>query len=239
MNLVGIARDLRSRVERLRFGEPVTHVYNPLRYAWRPHKEYLERYGTDRRRVLLVGMNPGPWGMAQTGVPFGDVVLVRDWLKVRAPVGRPADEHPKRKIEGFACSRREVSGQRLWGWARDRFRTPSRFFQRLFVLNYCPLCFLEESGRNRTPDRLSPGELEPLLEVCDAALQHVIDTLQPRYVLGVGRFAERRARRVLCDSEVQVGFLSHPSPANPSANRNWAEIADRSLAAAGISLRRR
>jgi len=239
MGLVGIARDLCSRVDQLRFGEPVTHVYNPLRYAWRSHRQYLERFGSARRQVLLIGMNPGPWGMAQTGIPFGDVGIVRDWMRIRAEVGRPPVEHPKRKVEGFDCPRREVSGQRLWGWARDRFRTPSRFFERLFVLNYCPLCFMEQSGRNRTPDRLSRDELEPLLELCDAALQRVIDTLQPRYVLGVGRFAERCARRVLHESDVPVGFLSHPSPANPGANRNWAETADAALAAAGISRRRR
>jgi single-strand selective monofunctional uracil DNA glycosylase len=177
--------------------------------------------------------------MAQTGIPFGDVVIVRDWMKIHAEVDRPPVEHPKRKVEGFNCPRREVSGRRLWGWARDRFRTPSRFFERLFVLNYCPLCFMEQNGRNRTPDRLSRDELEPLLELCDAALQRVVDTLQPRYVLGVGRFAERRARRVLQDSDVPVGFLSHPSPANPAANRNWAETADAALSAAGITLRRR
>ena len=149
-----VARELGSAVGSLDFGPPVTHVYNPLDYAWKPHLQYLERYGAAPKEVVFVGMNPGPWGMAQTGVPFGEVNLVRDWLGIEAPVGHPEPEHPKRAIAGFACTRSEVSGRRVWGWARDRFGTPQAFFSRFFVANYCPLAFLEESGRNRTPDRL-------------------------------------------------------------------------------------
>ena len=127
-------------------------------YARAPHEQYLRRYGDARpSRVLLMGMNPGPFGMAQTGVPFGDVRMVRDFLGIEAPVARPPREHPARPITGFACARSEVSGTRLWGWARDRFGTAERFFERFFVVNYCPLVFMEESGRNRTPDKLPPA----------------------------------------------------------------------------------
>ena len=169
MSLVRIDRKLSKEVSALSFAEPVCHVYNPLDYARGPHEAFLKRYGEGPKEVLLLGMNPGPWGMAQTGVPFGDVGLVRDWLGITGKVSRPDGEHPKRRVEGFDCGRSEVSGSRLWGWARERFETPERFFARFFVINYCPLAFLEASGRNRTPDKLPKAEREALL---GAVLDH-------------------------------------------------------------------
>jgi len=235
-SLSSIAEQLRADVDRLSFSLPVTHVYNPLAYAWEPHRRYLERWGGGRKEVVLLGMNPGPWGMAQTGVPFGEVELVRDWLGVEAPVGGPGREHPRRPIEGFACARREVSGQRLWGWARERCGTPEAFFARFLVLNYCPLVFLEQSGRNRTPDKLPAAEREPLEALCDRALSAAIEVLSPDWVIGVGAFAEARARRALAGLDVTVGGVLHPSPASPVANRGWAERAEAQLQALGIDL---
>ncbi|MEJ2040442.1 MAG: single-stranded DNA-binding protein, partial [Desulfosarcinaceae bacterium] len=69
-------RDLLKQVGALTFSSPVTHVYNPLRYARDRFAAYWERYGRPPKRILFVGMNPGPWGMVQTGVPFGDVEMV-------------------------------------------------------------------------------------------------------------------------------------------------------------------
>ncbi len=238
MSLVRIARQLATQVDRLEFSAPVRHVYNPLRYARKAYEAYLERYGSGQREVVLLGMNPGPFGMAQTGVPFGDVGMVRDWLGIEAKVRKPASEHPKRPVLGFACTRAEVSGSRLWGWARARFGTPEHFFERFFVANYCPLAFLEESGRNRTPDKLPAREREPLFAACDQALRRTVAALEPRVVIGVGAFARDRAKRALADIDVQIGVVLHPSPASPRANRGWAEQAERDLRAAGIELPR-
>jgi single-strand selective monofunctional uracil DNA glycosylase len=234
--LVTIARRLGREVERLAFGPPVTHVYNPLEYAWDAHAWYLERYGSGTRKAVFLGMNPGPWGMAQTGVPFGEVRLVRDWLRVDAEIGRPRFEHPKRPVQGFDCRRSEVSGRRLWGWARDRFITPETFFSRFFVANYCPLAFLEASGRNRTPDHLPASERAPLLEICDRALRDTIRVLDPDLVVGLGRFATDSARRALASADVRVGTVLHPSPASPAANRGWAEQAEKQLRDLGVEL---
>ena len=235
-DLESVARTLGHSVERLEFGPPVTHVYNPLRYAWGAHSQYLRRWGRGPKEVLLLGMNPGPWGMAQTGVPFGEVEAVREWLGIDGEIERPALEHPKRRVEGLSCARSEVSGARLWGWARDRFDSPERFFARFFVGNYCPLMFLEESGRNRTPNRLPKRELAPLLRECDHALRDLVGVLRPRYVIGVGRFAESRARKALEDWEGVVGHVLHPSPASPAANQNWRQRAESDLAALGLRI---
>lgn len=236
MTAGGIADRLIAEVGQLRFGPPVACVYNPLVYARAPYALYWERYGRPSKEVLLVGMNPGPFGMAQTGVPFGEVAAVRDWMGIEAPVGRPLEEHPKRPVEGFSCGRSEVSGRRLWGWARERFGHPEAFFRRFFVANYCPLLFLEGSGRNRTPDKLPAAEAEPLEAACDWALRAVVAYLRPRLVVGVGKFAEDRAREALAGLGVGVGRVTHPSPANPAANRGWSQIVERELAVLGVRL---
>lgn len=232
--LVAVTRELSAQVSRLRFAEPVSHAYLPLQYAAAPHEAYLQRYGQPPRRVVLLGMNPGPYGMVQTGVPFGDVSMVRDWLGIDGPVTQPRHLHPKHPIQGFACSRGEVSGTRLWGWARDHFGTPKAFFATFFVVNYCPLAFFEAGGRNRTPDKLPAAEQEPLFAACDLALRRTVDVLQPRHVIGVGTFAAKRARLALAGLDVAVGTILHPSPASPLANQGWADIATRQLADLGI-----
>jgi single-strand selective monofunctional uracil DNA glycosylase len=217
----------------------VTHVYNPLVYARAPHEAYLERWGRGPKPVLLLGMNPGPFGMAQTGVPFGDVGLVRDWLGIEARVGKPPLEHAKRPVLGFGCPRSEVSGARLWGWARDRFGTPELFFEQFFVVNYCPLAFMEESGRNRTPDKLPAHEREELFAACDQALKEIVEILNPSHVIGVGGFAEERARAALAGMGVNITSILHPSPANPRANRGWAVAVAQKLEESGVRLPRR
>lgn len=220
---------LRRELAPLRFARPVAYVYNPLDYAWEAHRQYLERWGAGRKKTLLLGMNPGPWGMAQNGVPFGEVSMVRDWLGIDAAVRKPAREHPKRPVEGLACARSEVSGARLWGWARERFKTPKAFFKDFLILNYCPLSFMEESGRNLTPDKLPKAEREPLERLCDAALRATVEHYRPERVIGVGAFAMKRAQRALDGLDVAIGTILHPSPASPAANRGWAAQAERQL----------
>jgi single-strand selective monofunctional uracil DNA glycosylase len=235
-DLIAVSRKLSAAVNRLQFASPVAHVYNPLAYAREPHEDYLRRFGGGAKQILFLGMNPGPWGMAQTGVPFGEIGAVRDWLGIGGKVGRPPNEHPKRPVTGFECTRSEVSGRRLWGWAERTYSTPEAFFSTCFVGNYCPLQFLEASGRNLTPDKLAAGERRELFAVCDAALRDTIRALQPRLVVGVGVFAENRARVALGEDGPEIGRVLHPSPASPAANRGWAEAASQQLAALGVEL---
>jgi single-strand selective monofunctional uracil DNA glycosylase len=237
--LVTISRDLAREVGKLRFAEPVAYVYDPLEYAWAPHQAYLERWGKKAPRdVLMLGMNPGPFGMAQTGVPFGDVAMVRDFVGVGGEVGRPQKEHPQRPVHGFACKRSEVSGTRFWGWARDRWGTPDAFFDRAFVANWCPLAFVEESGKNRTPDKLPASEREPLFLACDRALGRIAEVLRPSLVIGIGGFAEKRARAAIGEGP-RYGCILHPSPASPAANKNWPELVDAQLRDLGMEIPRR
>jgi single-strand selective monofunctional uracil DNA glycosylase len=235
-DLVQISRALERATAELEFGAPTAFVYRPLSYARAPNEQYLERYGKEPGRVLLLGMNPGPFGMAQTGIPFGDVKMVRDFLGIEASVARPKSEHPARPVQGFSCSRSEVSGTRLWGWAERRFGSAERFFARFFVLNYCPLAFIEASGKNRTPDKLPQSERAALFEACDRALVDCVRRLEPALVVGIGGFAESAARRALSALGTPIGTILHPSPANPKANSGWAEIIEGQLGELGVRL---
>lgn len=232
--LIAAAQRLGDDVDVLHFAEPTTHVYNQLCYAWAPHQRYLRVHGNSLKKVIFMGMNPGPFGMAQTGVPFGEIEHVRDWIGVEAAVAQPANEHPKRPIEGFACTRSEVSGRRLWGAFKQRFGHAEAFFADHFVVNYCPLVFMEASGKNRTPDKMNATETAPLYAACDQHLREVVKILQPEWLIGVGAFAERRAKAALADLDIQFGRILHPSPASPAANRGWAEQATKQLVALRI-----
>jgi len=234
--VLAAAAQLRDEVASLRFGEPVTHVTNPLDYAWELHAGWVRTWGDTPRRVLLMGMNPGPWGMAQTGVPFGEVAAVRDWLGLRGEVQAPAGAHPKRPIEGLACARSEVSGRRLWGYFAERFGAPQAFFADHFVVNYCPLVFCEETGRNRTPDKLPVAESAPLFAACDRRLRRLVDLYRPEWVVGVGGFARKKLETVLADQPrpPRIGWVLHPSPASPAANRGWAAAAEKQFLEQGI-----
>lgn len=232
--LVRAAGLLAKRVGLLRFVRPVAHVYNPLDYAWPAHCAYLAKFGHGPKRILFLGMNPGPFGMMQTGVPFGEIAAVRDWLGVTAEVRAPAGTHPKRPVHGFQCQRSEVSGRRLWGLFAARFSAAEHFFSDHFVANYCPLAFLDEAGRNLTPDKLGRKETEGLFAACDEHLRRVVETLQPAWIIGIGDFADNRARQVLENVGVRFGKILHPSPASPAANRDWAGAATQQLVALGV-----
>ena len=232
--LIKAAKRLRDAVAGLEFTPPVTHTYNPLEYAWSSHAGYLRRFANRPKRVVFLGMNPGPFGMAQTGVPFGEIAAVRDWLRLKAPVGKPRVEHPRRPITGFSCARSEVSGQRLWGLFAARFRTPERFFAEHIVMNYCPLAFVEGSGRNRTPDKLPPAEKSALFAACDAHLRAVVEALRPEWLIAVGDFAFKRAVLAFPNGAPRLGRILHPSPASPAANRDWAAVVTRQLEELGV-----
>lgn len=233
--LLDAGASLRDATGRMRFAAPVAHVYNPLHYAWPMHETFVRRFAGGPKRVLLLGMNPGPWGMVQTGIPFGEVAAVRDWLKLDAPFEGPKKQHPKRPIQGLACTRSEVSGRRLWGFFAERFGTPEAFFADHFVLNYCPLAFLEDSGRNRTPDKLPVAERKKLFAACDRHLRATVDLLQPEWLVGVGGFARQKLEALFGErADARIGTVLHPSPASPAANRGWSEAARRQFVEQGI-----
>lgn len=242
--LIDAAQDLIRELKPLCFKDPVSHVYLPTEYAWDRHREYLERFGGSggvpgaKKRVLMLGMNPGPWGMAQTGVPFGEIPAVRDWMGISGPVNKPENEHPKRPVDGFDCTRSEVSGRRLWGLFAGKYPNPEDFFEEHFVANYCPLVWMGETGKNITPDKLPQSEMVPVEKSCRKHLAAVITALDPEWLVGVGAYAQKKlletVREYFPGREFRTGKILHPSPASPVANRGWEPQAERQLVEMGV-----
>ncbi len=229
-----LAFDLNKKLAGISFPTPVAYVYNAFDYAFNGYAAYTDKFAQGSKRVFLLGMNPGPWGMSQTGVPFGEIPSVRDWMGLEAEIGRPSPEHPKRPVEGFNCERSEVSGRRLWGFFAERFGAPENFFRDHFVANYCPLAFMDESARNLTPDKLHSSVSGPLEVACDWHLKELVQLLKPEWVVGIGGFAEKRARAALDGMDLQFGRILHPSPASPAANRDWPGTVLKQLREQGI-----
>lgn len=236
VELIRAARVLADDLRPLRFSDPVTHTYLTLDYAAEGNEAYLEKFGGSRKRVLFLGMNPGPYGMAQTGVPFGEIAAVRDWMGLNPKIGKPADEHPKRKILGMDCPKSEVSGRRLWGLFSEKFPEAEDFFHDHLVINFCPLVWMKDSGANLTPDKIRAAEMTAVDAACQKHLRRVIELLEPEWLVGVGAYAETQLEiaRDTLGLRAETGRILHPSPASPAANRGWAEAAERQLGELGV-----
>jgi single-strand selective monofunctional uracil DNA glycosylase len=231
--LLKFARELSDACDALSFSDPVHTVYNAYAYAWPGHEAYVKKYGSGCKRVIYLGMNPGPWGMAQTGVPFGEIAAVTDFLGINVAIGKPRREHPKRPVDGFSCTRSEVSGRRIWALFNELYGSAEAFFAESFVLNYCPLSFMSESGANLTPDRLPADDRKPLEAACDAHLRAIIRHLEPELTIGVGGWATKCLQRLGIEGP-RIGTLLHPSPASPIANREWPERPKTQLKELGV-----
>ena len=217
----------------------VAHATNPLDYAWPHHEQYLEKWGGMGAHTLLLGMNPGPWGMAQTGVPFGATEVAQSFLQIEPRIlETPANAHPKRPIEGMGLVRQEISGTRLWNLMSQHYGSAESTFSSIVVVNHCPLLLLGETGKNITPNNLPAAVMAPILKACDDHLLEVVEILGITRIIGVGKYAEQRARMALGAGkkgngtgndgrEIRIDTCWHPSPASPLANRNegadWRE----------------
>lgn len=228
-SILHLERELSEKLSQIKFRAPVDYVYNPIEYAYDVHANFVKTYCQGRKKILYLGINPGPWGMSQNGVPFGEVSMVKDWLKLSGKIEKPPREHPERIISGFDCTRKEVSGLRFWGFFRELCKTTDVFFRHSYVHNYCPLAFMNSNAKNITPADLKADEKRELLAICDEVLRKIIKLLNVEIVIGVGRFAEERVKEILRDeTNVNVIYMPHPSPRAVN-NENWPEKAKMTL----------
>jgi len=214
-----LSEDCDRGINRILKHKLVAHVTNPLDYAWAYHEQFIDKWSVFGATTLLLGMNPGPYGMAQTGVPFGATAMAREILQIEErDVRTPPGAHQKRPIEGLSMERQEVSGTRFWSMLSDHYGSTEAIFSNIYVVNHCPLLILGETGRNVTPVDLPKTTIEPVLKACDKHLKSVVDIMAIDSVIGVGNYAKKRAQAVL--EEVHIDSMWHPSPASPLANRN-------------------
>lgn len=223
--------DLNESLKQLHFKQPVEYVYHPLDYAFKLHAAFTRKYCTSPKKLLFLGMNPGPWGMCQTGIPFGEVNIVTDWFNINEEVLKPEKECPERKVLGLDCSRSEISGQRIWGLFKNICTIPENFFKNAYMYNYCPIAMMKNGGLNVTPTEIKGETQRKLEEICDKTLYEIIQLLQAEIVVGVGKFAETRALQVLKKNNplnTKVLYLLHPSP-RVANNQNWVSTAAKKL----------
>lgn len=236
-DLAKLALGLSRQLAPLRSRLGATHVYDPSDYARAPMGEYLRRYCAGEKRILFMGMNPGPWGMAQTGVPFGAVPWVRDWMGISGKVGAPPDAHPQRPVLGWKCPRVEVSGDRLWSFFGHAHGSAADFFSSRCVVNYCPLLFLSANDggvRNIAVNKMTGNAAGKMFALCDEHMDAVLRATRPEIAIGIGDWAERRLLRLAGLGSLQVGKILHPSPASPLANRGFAKVAAEQLRVLGV-----
>jgi len=234
-SLLARTKELAKQVDSISFSFD-GYIYNPLDYAWDAHALYLKRYVHKGVLAFFLGMNPGPYGMMQTGVPFGEVGFVKNWMGINVPVGKPEREHPNRPVLGFDCTRSEVSGKRLWGLFSEEYENVNEFFKANAVFNYCPLGFLEsgKTAKNFTPNKLKREERAALEGACDAYLKYVLELGKPRVLVGVGKYAQAKLVALNEDPQRQVISIIHPSPGNPQSNNGWAQKTVQTLEAVGV-----
>ena len=224
--VLAAARELSDEMNALHFSPPVACTYNPLDYAWAGHEAYVRRFASTPKQVLYLGMNPGPFGMAQTGVPFGEIPAVTLWMGITASIGQPPVTHPKRPIQGFSCPRSEVSGRRLWGLFEQLYGPAPVFFEHAYVANYCPLIWMSESGANIPPAQLPREQATRIDAACQRHLVRLIRALRPTCLIGVGAYAMQQlqiAADTITESSITLGSILHPSPASPLSNKCWPD----------------
>ncbi|KAK6639299.1 hypothetical protein RUM43_007571 [Polyplax serrata] len=227
--LLAIEHQMCSELNNLKFTPPIDYVYNPLLYAKDLHENFIKKYFENcSKKILFLGMNPGPWGMCQTGIVFGDKDHVKEWLKLCGQVNKPKKEHPRKKITGLDCSRKEISGKKFWGFFRKLCQTPEQFFQHSFVYNLCCLAFVDTSGKNITPPEIKDIQVRNrLLNICNETFVKIIKEFKFEIVIGVGKFAEKNAITELRRnglSNVKVLSIPHPSPRSAKIFRVWEEM---------------
>lgn len=219
--LIDLTEEFNKKLNELQFDFD-GFVYNPLNYASLLHNQFLNR-NTNTIDNLFMGMNPGPFGMAQNGVPFGATSKVKDFLKINGSVDLVLDAHPKLPIVGLEMKREEESGKRFWSVMEEIYGNCEEFFKHSFATNYCPLAFIDKgsTAKNITPDKLSKQDQKKIELVCDEFLEKQINILKPKRIIAIGRYSEKMALKN--KDKIEVLYLFHPSPANPKGFSYWKE----------------
>ncbi|XP_069360808.1 single-strand selective monofunctional uracil DNA glycosylase [Maniola hyperantus] len=223
-----LADEMNEDLNEFKLPPAVKCVYNPSIYARYTFEMYARKYCNTKKKIMFFGMNPGPWGMSQTGVPFGEISSVRDWLGIEGPVNKPPHEIRERPVDGFDCKRTEVSGKRFWGLLKTICGTPVKFFETSFVYNYINQQWMKSNGCNLTPGDFKVSEMEPLYNICDPIFVKILKLYEVEIIVAIGKFCETRAQKAikkyLPSSSIKILYLSHPSPRSVN-NNNWEQKA--------------
>lgn len=228
--LLGFSKTLVQSLQKIDIGQFTNDIimYNVLDYAWDAWEQYITQYAKGTAHTLVLGINPGPHGMVQTGIPFGNISTVQHYLNIQPNIQHDKiSPHPRRPVLGLTYTREEPSGKLLWGTIQEMYPNPNDFFSDFFVLNYCPLAFFsnDEKASNLTPDKL-PKIYQSHIEIlCSKHLAQYLVGFQITRILAVGKYTQQIAGKVLegggldilmPKQKIEVQYLTHPSPLNPN-----------------------
>ncbi|XP_037927861.1 single-strand selective monofunctional uracil DNA glycosylase-like [Teleopsis dalmanni] len=207
--------------------EDITHIYNPVEYAADLHCEYLRKYLDRPKRVVFLAVHPEQNGMAQTGVPFGNVSTVRDMMKLCGEVKQPNRLHPKHPVLGLNCHINEPSGVRFWGLMDKIAGSLDTFSEQCFVHTFCPLLFFNEYGRTIEPCVL-PFEIKyPMRDLLVEALCKEMKLVQPEIIVVTGNYVYNGLQRSELYAKTLL-VMTNPHPWVPN-NHNWVRRSERWL----------
>ena len=170
--------------------------------------------------------------MVQTGIPFGEINTVKNYLKISGEIKSPATENPVLLVKGYAATRSEVSGKRLWGMISETFPRAEDFFANNLIFNYCPLFFSTISAGKRTnltPDKINKTDRDALYSICDDFIITAARLLTPQFIIGIGGFAQQRLTKIFSGQSYQIESILHPSPLNAQANKDFNGLARKKL----------
>jgi single-strand selective monofunctional uracil DNA glycosylase len=215
-------------------------IWNPGLYAASWHALFRKEYPASAGCILVFGLNPGPYGMAQTGIPFTDLKRLREHLPrlakglERRGCSLAGVGLAPRSLRPYLSRTFESSAVRVyrflsrgWGSAEDGWRS-------VVVANPCSLLFMDAAGENRTPADLvgavsrRTGSLvaaRRLRERCNAlrrlAAREAVRVLSPRGVVLLGKDAQRAMQTGIAPLLGPDSILGWEHPARAVPDR-WA-----------------
>ena len=209
--IIELYKSLNIELDELKFFPPCFYVYNPLSYCFESFKIYFEYLNTEEEINLFFGINPGPFGMAQTGIPFGDKETVKNYLKIepKIDIDKIPKQHPKKQILGLEVKRVEKSGRIFWGVIKEFYPEKYDFFKSNFVLNFCPLCFLDEQGRNITPKVLRKEDQIALYKILEIFMLKLFKLIKIKKLIAIGD--ETFSYLNALNTKLKIQTIIHPA----------------------------
>jgi len=199
-------------------------VWNPALYALDIYQEYLTKFPPEPGAILALGLNPGPYGMAQTGIPFTDCRTASGALGMEMTIpGKAPDDLISRlkKANGKWRGTYERSSLGMYRFLILAWGDIKTAYRNWFVGNPCPLLFLDPERWNVTPADPRLRRMKEVGELRQRAVIGFSEILNPRGIVCFGKDVAKAVGEVAIR---QVGpdrvvFYEHPARAVPE---KWA-----------------
>ncbi len=216
-------------------------IWNPGLYGETWHARFRRLYRPGQHPLVVFGLNPGPYGMAQTGIPFTDIRRLVSALPDLAAELRGRGERVEPPglappgLRPYLSRSFESSAVRVYRFLKKGWGGAERGWTEVVVANPCTLLFIDPAeGKNRTPAdlaraaRLRGSGRDQVRELVESfgririrCAVESIEALSPRGAILLGKDVQAALgpalRRIL--GEARVIPWEHPARAVPES---WA-----------------